>query len=150
MGAMQQQAPEVDLSDEEVGTFADAIMNAQQIQMKAQQQMVGIIKEEGLDVETYQQIAKSTQMGESPEESGASQEDIEKFESASEAMQEAQKEIQNQIASAVEETGMEMQRFQEINRAVQQDPELQKQIRSKLQERMQGQGQGVPGMPQGN
>ncbi|MDZ7691942.1 MAG: DUF4168 domain-containing protein [Balneolaceae bacterium] len=85
MGQMQQSAPDVDLSDQEADTFTDAIMNAQKIQMQAQQKMVGIIQEEGLDVETYQKIAKASQMGQSPEESGASESDIEKFRNANEA-----------------------------------------------------------------
>lgn len=136
MGQMQQSAPDVDLSDEEADVFTDAIMNAQKIQMQAQQKMVGIIQDEGLDVETYQKIAKASQMGQSPEESGASESDIEKFENANEAMEEVQKEIQDQIAQAVNDAGMEMERFQNINRAIQQDPELQKQIQEKMQEKM--------------
>jgi hypothetical protein len=35
MGQMQPSAPDVDLSDEEAGIFADAIMDAQKIQMQA-------------------------------------------------------------------------------------------------------------------
>jgi hypothetical protein len=98
--------------------------------------MRGIMQEEGLDVETYQNIAKASQMGQSPEGSGASESDIEKFESANKKMQEVQKEVQNQIAQAVNDAGMEMERFQNINRAIQQDAELQKQVQQKMQQRM--------------
>lgn len=143
MGQMQQSAPEVDLSDEEADIFTDAVMDAQKIQMQAQQKMRGIIQDEGLDVKTYQKIAQASQMGQSPEESGVSDSDIEKFESANEEMQKVQKDIQNQVAQAVNDAGMEMERFQTINRAIQQDPELQKQIQQKMQEKMGGSG-GIP------
>lgn len=147
----QQSAPDVDVSDEEAGTFADAAMEAQKIQMQAQQKMVGIIEDEGLDVETYQAIAQSSQTGQTPD--SISDGDMQKYQSATESIKEVQSEIQQEIVSAVENAGMEMQRFEEISRAAQQDQELQKQIQQKLQEKMGQQG-GPGGMqqqsPQGN
>lgn len=151
-GQMQQEsAPEVDLSDEEANTFADAAMAAQEIQMEAQQKMVGIIEDEGLDVETYQKIAQSQQMGQGQGAQGQgsdtaaddiSDSDMEKYENATQAIQDAQEGIQEEVASAVEDEGMEMQRFQEISQAAQQDPELQKQIQQKMQEKMSEEGGG--------
>lgn len=148
LGQMQQQsAPEVDLSDEEAQTFADAAMSAQEVQMGAQKEMVQIIKDEGLDVETYQQIAKSQQQqmgqgqqGQSSPPSDVSESDMEKYQNAQESLKEAQADIQDKVASAVEDEGMEMQRFQEISKAAQQDTQLQKQIRQKMQEKMGSQG----------
>lgn len=151
MGQMQQPAaPDIDVSDDEAETFVDAAMDAQEVQMKAQKKMVGIIEEEGLDVETYQKIAQSTQMGQSPQGQGQNQdtdisdEQMEKFESASESLQEVQGEIQQEVVSAVEDAGMEMQRFQQISQAAQQDPELRKTIQSKMQERQGSQMQQPP------
>ncbi len=147
MGQMQQSAPDIDVSDEEAETFVDAAMDAQQVQMKAQKRMIGIIEEEGLDVETYQKIAQSTQMGQSPQGQDQSQdtdisdEEMEKFESASESLQEVQGEIQQEVTTAVEDAGMEMQRFQQISQAAQQDPELRKTIQSKMQEKQGAQMQ---------
>lgn len=145
---MQQEAPDVDVSDEEAGTFADAAMEAQQIQMKAQQRMVGIIEDEGLDVETYQTITQTSQMGQTPD--SISDEDMQNYENATESIKEIQGEIQQEIESAVESAGMEMQRFQEISQAAQQDQELQKQIQQKLREKMGQQGGMQQQPPQGN
>ncbi|WP_372637087.1 DUF4168 domain-containing protein [Fodinibius sp.] len=157
MGQMQQSAPDIDVSEEEAETFVDAAMDAQQVQMKAQKRMIGIIEEEGLDVETYQKIAQSTQMGQSPQgqsqdqtqDADISDEEMEKFESASESLQEVQGEIQQEVTTAVEDAGMEMQRFQQISQAAQQDPELRKTIQSMMQER---QGSQMPQQqpPSGN
>ncbi len=134
----QQSAPDVDLSEEEAETFADAIIAAQKVQAGAQQELVSIIEDEGLDIETYQKIAQASQQGQEPADSVIEDGDMDKFDSANESIKEAQQGIQSDVADAVEEAGMEMERFQEINRAVQQDPELQKQIRQKLQEKMGG------------
>jgi hypothetical protein len=140
----QQSAPDVDLSEEEAETFADAIIAAQKVQAGAQQELVSIIEDEGLDIETYQKIAQASQQGQEPADSVIEDGDMEKFDSANESIKEAQQGIQSDVADAVEEAGMEMERFQEINRAVQQDPELQKQIRQKLQEKMGGMQQQQP------
>lgn len=149
LGQMNQEAPDVDVSDEEAATFADAAMEAQQIQMQAQQKMVGIIEDEGLDVRTYQTIAQSTQQGGQVPDS-ISESDMEKYQNATESLKEVQGEIEQEITNAVENAGMEMERFQEISRAAQQDPELQKQIQAKLQEKMGQQGGMQQQPPQGN
>lgn len=150
MGQMQQPAaPDIDVSDDEAEAFVDAAMDAQEVQMKAQKKMVGIIEEEGLDVQTYQKIAQSTQMGQSsPESDTISSEQMEKFKSASESLQEVQGEIQQEVVAAVEDAGMEMQRFQQISQAAQQDPELRKTIQTKMQEKTQGSQMQQP--PSGN
>lgn len=158
MGQMQQQAaPDIDVSDDEAEQFVDAAMDAQEVQMEAQKKMIGVIEEEGLDVETYQKIAQSNQMGQSPqgqgqgqgqdEQSDISEGDMEKFESVSESLQEMQGEIQQEVVAAVENAGMEMQRFQQISQAAQQDPELRKTIQSKMQEKAGGMQQQMQSAP---
>ena len=141
MGQMQQPAPDIDVSDNEAEMFVDAAMEAQEVQMEAQKKMVGIIEDEGLDIATYQKIAQSTQMGQSSQQSDSiSSDQMDKFESASKSLQEAQGEIQKEVTAAVENAGMEMQRFQEISRAAQQDPEIRKTIEGKMKEKTQEQG----------
>ncbi len=136
LGQMQQSAPDIELSDEEADQFTEAAMSAQSVQMEAQKEMADIIKEEGLDVQTYQKIAQSTQQtGTTAEDIDVSESEMEKFESASKALQETQAEVQKNLIAAVENEGMEIQRFQRINQALQQDPELQKQIQQKMQEK---------------
>ncbi len=145
MGQMQQQeAPDVDVSDEEAATFAEAAMSAQEIQMEAQKKMIGIIEDEELEVETYQKIAQSQQMGGQQgggETGDFSDEDMEKYEAATASMEEMQGEIQDDVSAAIEDAGMEMERFQDISRAAQQDSALQTKIQEQIQEQMGGQMQ---------
>lgn len=140
MGQMQQEAPDVDVSDEEAATFADAAMSAQQVQMQAQKKMMGIIQDEGLDVQTYQKIAQSQQMGQG-DSTQFSESEMEKFDAANSSMEELQSEIRDSVTKAVEDAGMEMQRFQDISRAAQQDSALQMQIQQQIQDKMGGQMQ---------
>lgn len=141
MGQMQQQVPDVDVSDEEAATFADAAMNAQKIQIEAQKKMISLIEDEGLDIETYQKIARSKQMGQSADSGDFTNSEMDKFDAATSSIQEIQPEIREDVTSAIEETGMKMKRFQDISRAAQQDSALQIQIQQKMQERMKTQMQ---------
>ncbi|WP_440999434.1 DUF4168 domain-containing protein [Fodinibius sp. SL11] len=144
MGPMQQQqAPDVDVSDEEAATFADAAMNAQQVQMQAQKKMMGIIQEEGLNIQTYQKIAQSQQMGQG-DSTQFSEDQMKKFDAATSSIQELQAEIRDSVTKAIEDAGMDMQRFQDISRAAQQDSALQMQIQKQIQEQMGGQMQQAP------
>jgi len=129
-----QEAPQIEVSDEELELFIDASMNAQSVQMESQQEMISIVDEEGIEVSTYNEIMQAQQMGQSLEDLGVTESDIEKFESAHEQIQEVEVRMEREIAQAVEEEGMEMERFQEINMAIQQDPELQQRAQQMIQE----------------
>lgn len=131
-GQMQQPTVDTDVSDEELEQFLDASAKAQEVQMGFQQQMIDIVEGEGIDVETYIQIAEGIQMGQAEEDIDVSESDMEKFRSASASIEEVGQEMDAQLAEAIEEEGMSMDRFQEINMAIQQDPELQQRIQEKM------------------
>ncbi len=138
----QDAAPQIEVSDEELQDFVDASMNAQTVQAQFQQQMVEIVDEEGIDVETYNDIMRAQQMGSAEEDLDVSAEDIDNFENAFEQIQEVEQEMEVDIHNAIEEEGIEVERFQEINMAIQQDPELQQRIQQIIQEQQQQQQQG--------
>ena len=143
-----QEAPQIEVSDEELELFIDASMNAQTVQMESQQEMISIVDEEGIEVSTYNEIMQAQQMGQPLENIDVTASDIEKFESAHEQIQEVEVRMEREIAQAVEEEGMEMERFQEINVAIQQDPELQQRAQQMIQE-IQMQQQPQPQPPEG-
>ncbi len=139
--------PQIDVSDDELQSFVDASMSAQAVQAESQQEMVAVVDEEGIDVQTYNDIMQAQQMGQSTEELDVSADDMEKFESAFEQIQEIEQEMEAELTGAIEGEGMDMDRFQEINMAVQQDPELQQRVQQMIQQEQMDQGQ--PQQPQG-
>jgi hypothetical protein len=136
-----QSAPNIEVSDEEVEKFTDVSMLAQQIQSESQQEMLAIVEEEGLDVETYNVIAESRFNDQSDDQLDVSAEDIENFESASAKVEEIQQEVEVQMTEAIEAEGMEMDRFMEINMAMQQDQALQQRVQQMMMKNMQQQAQ---------
>src|SRR5699024_7700963 len=85
MDALQQQPADIDIdvSDDEIETFADASMEARKIQMEGQENMIDIVEDKGLDIETYQTIAQATQQNKPDTEADISEEDRKKYEEAS-------------------------------------------------------------------
>lgn len=142
---MQQQQPaaQIEVSDDELEQFVEISTELQGAQMESQQEMVAIVEDEDLSLEVYNQIAESRDMGQSDEDIDVSSEDIEKFERASEGISEIGMEIEAEMEERIEDSGMTRERFQEINLALQQDPELQ----SRAQVMMQQQ-QGMQQQPQ--
>lgn len=138
MDALQQQPADIDIdvSDDEIETFADASMEARKIQMEGQENMIDIVEDKGLDIETYQTIAQATQQNKPDTEADISEEDRKKYEEASKELREAQDEIQQEVVKTIEDKGMDMQRFQKISQAAMQDKELQERIEKKFQEKM--------------
>lgn len=140
---MAQQQAASDVSDEELEQFVNVSSVVQEIQMEAQTEMIEIVENEGLEVDTYNQIAQAMQMGQSEDEIDVSSEDMERFENASATIQEMEMELEAEMTSAIEDEGMDTERFMMINMALQQDPELQQRI----QEHM-GEPQMQPEQPQ--
>lgn len=139
-----QSAPNIEVSDEELETFTEVSMVAQEIQSASQQEMLTIVEEEGLDVDTYNIIAESRFNEQSDDQLDVSAEDIENFDAASARVEEIQQEVEGDMAEAVEAEGMEMDRFMEINMAMQQDQELQQRVQQMMMQNMQQEGQGQP------
>lgn len=135
-GQMQQQAPalDIDVTSNEIDQFVEAAIKAQDAQMEAQQEMIDVVDEEGISVETYNQIAQAVQMGQPVEDIDVTAEQLEQYDRASELIEEIEETLRSNIEEVVENTGMDFERFQEINMAAQQDPALRQQIEEKMQE----------------
>lgn len=129
----QPQATDLELSDEEIERFVDAVVDAQEIQMESQQEMMEIVENEGISVEKYNQITQAQQMGQSEEEIDATSDELERYNRAMEQIREIEQRLEPEMVAAIENAGMDMERYQEINMAVQQDPALQQRIQQELQ-----------------
>lgn len=129
-----QEAPSIEVSDEELVTFIDASMKAHNVQMKSEEEMIGILDDEGLSVEAFNEIMQSVQMGEVLEDLDITLDEMEQFENASEKIEKVQEKMNIELVKAIENEGLDMMRFQEINMAIQQDPELQQRAQELLQQ----------------
>ncbi|MCC5933544.1 MAG: DUF4168 domain-containing protein [Candidatus Cyclonatronum sp.] len=135
---MPAQMPNVEVSDEEMKSFVEITMDAQQIQMEAQTEMIEMVEEAGITVERFNEILTGMQNGQSQADMGMDDEEMKRFDDVLDELESVQEKVEGQIVEVIESKGMELDRFQEINFAIQMDPELQEKFRQYAMEMSNG------------
>ncbi|NIV15599.1 MAG: DUF4168 domain-containing protein, partial [Aliifodinibius sp.] len=126
-GQMQQQQ-KIQVSDQELQKFANAMEKVKSIQDSAQQQLIGAINDAGLDVETYNKTVKQMQKAKSMEGVQASQQQVKQVQQAAKEVKSIRTSAQQDMQKAIEGEGMTQKRFQTIARSMRQDPQLQQRL----------------------
>lgn len=121
-----------DVSDEDLQLFVNAIKLMQNVEMKAQQKMISAVEETGLDVQSYNELQQTMQNPEQAEE--LSEDDKQKFNTATSAIQQIQMETQVELEEQIKEAGLTVEKYQEIGAIVQNSPELQQKVQEMMQE----------------
>ena len=91
-----------DYSTEELKVFIDANREATKVQQEAEQKMVSAIEDEGLDVNTFNQMLTTSQQG--SQQDSLSEDDLEKFNNAAEKVMEIQQETMTEVEEAIQDT----------------------------------------------
>jgi hypothetical protein len=125
-------AQESEISDADMELFATAFQDVQAVNQQIQNKMVGAIQKEGLDIQTFNKIQQASQSEEA--ETEISEEDMAKYQKSIQAIQVVQQEAQQKMKKAVEDSGLGMDKYQNIMRKVQEDPEIQAKLQEMLAE----------------
>lgn len=123
--AQNQQAAK-EITEAEVEQFAGALQQIQVISQGTQQDMVKAVEDADLTVEKFTAMQQAQQNPE--QEMEASEEDQKKFATAMQAMQKIQMDAQMKMQKAITDSGMTVERYQQIAGQAQQDMELQQRI----------------------
>ncbi len=128
----QQQEMKTDFSDEELQQFTKAAEAVNQISQEADARMVKAIEDAGMDLDTFNKMAAAQQNpnAQAPEGGDA---DMQKFQEANMELQQIQTEMQPKMVSAIEDSGMDVAKYQEVMMAYQQSPELQAKIKELME-----------------
>ncbi|MFZ6052266.1 DUF4168 domain-containing protein [Halocola ammonii] len=120
-----------DYSEEEIEKFIEGNQVVQTIQKEKRPEMMQVIeKQEGMDMQTFNQIAQAQQQG----GGDFSEEKMAAFQEVSMKLQKKQQEMQQEMAERLpEEAGISMKKFQEMMMAYRQNPEFQKEVQAKMQ-----------------
>ena len=125
-----QQAPKTDFSDEEIAAFADALVKVEEIQQNMQSNFDSIIQEGKMESQRFQELHQhyTQTQGEFPDD--ATDQEKEDFNAIFEELSNAEQEVQQQMVTAVEEAGLDVETFNQIVMAAQQDPELWEKVQA--------------------
>lgn len=121
------------VSDQELTNFANAFTDIQVVNQNAQTEMVKVIEESGMQVETFNLLYQAAQSPTPVEPEGVSKEDTEKFEVVVAKIEQMQPKFQKQMEDAISENDLSVERYQQMMAMIQTDEELQQKLQSKLQ-----------------
>jgi hypothetical protein len=131
MGVFAQTEQNDEVSDQEVKQFASAYIQIQTINQQAQQDMAKAVEEAGLEVKRFIEIQKSEQ--DTNQKIDAEGEELQKYQLAKVEIEKIQAQSQQQMQEKIVESGLTINRYQQIASKLQGDPELQKKIQEHLQ-----------------
>jgi hypothetical protein len=117
--------PAATYTDEELESFVEAALRIIPLQQEGYKEMTGEIEKHDLSVERFMDIMEARQ---NDMDAGATQEEMEAFEEAFEAVREIQIEIEEHVTAEIESTGISHEKYEEIMFNYQHDPELQSRI----------------------
>ncbi|ERN41525.1 hypothetical protein KR51_00018860 [Rubidibacter lacunae KORDI 51-2] len=121
-----------DISDEELQQFANALEQVFQIRSASRDRAVATVRATGMEPERYDEILRAQRESDGAENAGATEAELEQFEDASKDLLAIVRETQDEMQEAVEQEGLDIERYEEIGLAVQNDSELQERIRDLL------------------
>lgn len=131
-GQPQQQKMKTDYSEAELQQFTKAAEAVNQISQEADAKMVKAIEDAGMDLDTFNKMA-AAQQNPNAEAPAAGDAEMQKFQKASSELQQIQTEMQPKMVSAIEDSGMDVTKYQEVMMAYQQSPELQAKVKELME-----------------
>ncbi|UZH54203.1 DUF4168 domain-containing protein [Salinimicrobium tongyeongense] len=134
--AQEQQAPaqqeqSAEVSDAELTKFVQALQGVQQVAMEAQQKMMQLVQDEGMDFARFNEIHQASVNPEAEVEATSEEKETHKKIIAEfESMQEG---LQQQLEEHIKKQGLTMERYEQIAMQVQTDMQLQQRIQQMIQ-----------------
>lgn len=124
---LQQQEVKTDFDDADLEKFANAAGKVVVIQQETEQKMIQAIENENLDINKFNEIM-TAQQNQQTEELDASPEDLQKFDKAAAQLIKIQTDVQGEMIEAIQEEGLEPQKYEQILLAYQSDQNIKAKI----------------------
>ena len=121
---------QTDVSVAELNKFADAFQQVQVENQAAQEKMMGIIKNEGLDVERFTEIQKAQMNPEAKVE--ATDKELKMHAAVVTELQKMQPELESKMQEIIADHGLTLDRYKAVAMALQQDKSLQQKFQGIL------------------
>lgn len=135
LGSLTLSAQEKNISDSELGQFADAYIKVQMQNQEAQQEMMTIIEDEGLKVERFSEIQEAAM--DPSKKAEATADEMKKHANAISKMEKLQPSLEKKATDQIESTGISLDQYKSLASAIQAKKELQQRLQTILVERQE-------------
>lgn len=120
---------DIEVSDEELERFVLINIEFGRIQAEAQQEIIDILNEEEMSMDTYNSISHAIDMGFSLDDYNFSDSDLEKFDICYQRISEVQNRMDEKFEAGIEEANFTVERFMDLNTAAQYNIEVMQRAR---------------------
>ena len=122
----QQQQQQVEVSDAELEKFATAFEQVRVISMEAQQEMAGVVTNEGMEIQRFTEIHEATL---NPEvEVTATEEEKKQHQKIVSGLEAIQADVQGKMEKVVQDQGITPARYEQIAMGIQNDQALRERL----------------------
>ncbi|MEX2349891.1 MAG: DUF4168 domain-containing protein [Flavobacteriaceae bacterium] len=122
------------VSETELTNFANAYTDIQVVNEKAQTEMVKVIENSGMKIETFNVMYQASQNPNAPMPAEVSETDTKKYEEVVVEIEKMQPVFQKEMETAIADNNMTVERYQQVVTMLQTDPELQQKLQAKMQQ----------------
>lgn len=127
----QQQQQKVEVTDAELNKFAEAFQGIRVIGQQSQQEMLQVVQKEGMDVQRFNEIHQATLNPEMEVE--ATTKEKEQHKNIISELEVMQTSMQQQMEKVITDSGLSLERYEQIAMGLQSDRELQERLQKVLQ-----------------
>ncbi len=133
----QQQAQPDSITDAELKKFAAVTSEVQRIQQESQKKVQSILADTDLDMQRFQKIMMSRQNPQLADSVEVTEKEQKIIEEVKPKLMKMQQSSRKEMMGAMQENGLNPQRFQAIMKAVQSNPEVMKRFQKIAQDSTQ-------------
>lgn len=127
----QQQQQQTEVSDADLKKFVAAVQQIQMVSQQAQQEMMQVVQEEGMEIPRFNEIHEATMNPEVEVEATTEEKDThKKIIGELETMQAG---VQQQIEKLITDQGLSLEKYEQIAMQLQSNPALQQRIQQMIQ-----------------
>ncbi|MBM0742475.1 DUF4168 domain-containing protein [Phormidium sp. CLA17] len=116
----------------ELQQFAQALKQLRKVEMEMQQSMAEALKAEGLTPQRFQEIGQRQDNPDSPLTADISAKEQQRFDKALAKINQIQQDTSPKQNRAIRLQGLTLERFNQIGRAIEQNPTLKRQLQGNL------------------
>ena len=125
------QADQGKVTDAELNKFATVFQQMRMMNQQVQQKMAQTVAEEEMEIQRFNEIHKAQL--DPAKEVKTSEEEQEKYEEIVSEIEEVQLDFQKKMEESIKESGLSIERYQQIATRLQTDAELQERLKNSFQ-----------------
>ena len=123
---MPQQQEKIEVSDAELNKFADVFQKMRMMNQEVQKEMMAVVQEENFELERFNEIHQA-KMDPNKDVETTEVED-KRYNQVVSELEEIQPEFQKKMQNVISESGLSMERYQQLAMALRNDTQLQQRL----------------------